>query len=53
MHFDIQVATIDELQSYLEDKLAALDVVSETLEDMVGEVEEEKDMDKDFPSHNK
>ena len=52
MCFDIWVATIDELQSYLEDKLAALDVVSETPEDMVGEVEEEEDTDKGFPSHN-
>ena len=53
MCFDVQAATIDELQSYLEDKLVALDVVSETLEDMVEEVKEEKDMDEGFPSHNK
>ena len=52
MCFDVQAATIDELQSYLEDKLVALDVVSETLEDMVEEVKEEKDMDEGFPSHN-
>ena len=44
---------MDELQSYLEEKLVALDVVFETPEDMVGEVEEEKDMDKGFPSYNK
>ena len=42
MHFNVWVATIDKLQSYLEDKLAALDVVSKMLEDMVGDVEEEK-----------
>ena len=53
MHFDVWAATINKLQSYLEDKLAALDVVSETPEDMVGEVEEEKDMDESFLSHNK
>ena len=53
MHFDVWAATINKLQSYLEDKLAALDVVSETSEDMVGEVEEEKDMDEGFLSHNK
>ena len=41
------------LQSYLEDKLVALDVVSKTPEDMVAEAEEEKDMDKGFPSCNK
>ena len=53
MHFDVWAATIDKLQSYLEDNLAALDVVSETLEDMVGDVEEEKDTDEGFPSCNK
>ena len=35
MHFNVQAATIDKLQSYLEDKLAALDMVSKTPEDMV------------------
>ena len=53
MHFNVWAATIEKLQTYLEDKLAALDVVSETPEDMVGDVEEEKDMDEGFPSCNK
>ena len=53
MHFDVWAATIEKLQSYLEDKLAALDVVSKTPEDMVGDVEEEKDNDEGFPSCNK
>ena len=53
MCFDVWAATINELQSYLEDKLAALDVVSEMLEDMIGDVEEEKDTDEGFPSCNK
>ena len=52
MCFDIQVA-IDVLQSYLVDKLAAFDMVSETLEDMVAEAKEEKDTDKGFLSCNK
>ena len=52
LHFNVHVATIYELQSYLEDKLAALDVVSEALEDVATEAEDEKDADKGFPSHN-
>ena len=52
MHFNVQAATIDKLQSYLEDKLAALDMVSKTPEDMVGDVEEEKDTDEGFLSCN-
>ena len=53
MHFNVQAATIDKLQSYLEDKLAALDMVSKTPEDMVRDVEEEKDTDEGFLSCNK
>ena len=52
MCFNVQAATIDKLQSYLEDKLAALDVVSKAPEDMVADVEEEKDTDEGFSSHN-
>ena len=48
LHFDICVATIDELQSYLEDKFMVLDVVSETPEDADVEVEEEKEANKGF-----
>ena len=51
LRFDVHVATIDELQIYLEDKLTALDVVSRALEYVATEAEDEKDADKGFPSH--
>jgi hypothetical protein len=45
LHFKIRACTVDELQGFLEDKLAALDVVAE--EDDVT-VEEDKPKEKDF-----
>ena len=45
LHFDICMCTVDELQGFLEDKLAALDVVME--EDDIT-VEEDKPKVQDF-----
>ena len=45
LHFDIHTCIVDELQGFLEDKLAALDVVTE--EDNVA-VEEDKPKVQDF-----
>jgi hypothetical protein len=50
LHFNICTCTVDELQGFLEDKLAALDVVAE--EDGIT-VEEDKPKEKDFAICNK
>jgi hypothetical protein len=50
LHFNIHTCTVDKLQGFLEDKLAALDVVAE--EDDVT-VEEDKPKEKDFSIRNK
>jgi Zinc knuckle len=47
--FDIHTCTVDKLQGFLEDKLAALDVVAE--EDDIT-VEEDKPKEKDFAIRN-
>ena len=52
LHFDVCSTMIDELQSYLEDRLAALDVVSEVSEELTVLTEEEKVVEEDFPAHN-
>ena len=50
LHFNIHTCTVNELQGFLEDKLAALDVVIEE-DDVV--VEEDKPKVQDFAVHNK
>ena len=47
--FDVRTCTVDELQSFLEDKLAKLDVVA--AEDDVA-VEEDKPKEQDFADSN-
>jgi hypothetical protein len=49
LRFDIHTCTVDELQGFLEDKLAALNVVAE--EDDIT-VEEDKLKEKDFATCN-
>ena len=49
LRFDVQTCTVDELQSFLEDKLAKLDVVA--AEDDVA-VEEDKPKKQDFADSN-
>jgi hypothetical protein len=48
--FDICTCTVDELQGFLEDKLAVLDVVAEG-DDVT--VQEDKPKEKNFAIHNK
>jgi DNA-binding Lrp family transcriptional regulator len=50
LHFNIRTCTVEELQGFLEDKLAALDVVAEK-DDVT--VEEDKPKEKDFAICNK
>ena len=49
MHFNVQAATIDKLQSYLKERLTTLDMA---LDVSIAEVEEEKDVNEDFPTHS-
>ena len=52
MCFDVHAATIAKLQSYLEERLVALDVALEVLDESVAEVKEEKEVNENFPTCN-